>query len=56
MVSELYAGVGPSIARASLVSGSQFLAYEGAVALCLWSGLSPGNRKYGEEGAGPYDD
>jgi hypothetical protein len=39
MVSELYAGVGPSIARASLVSGSRFLAYEGAVALCLWSGF-----------------
>ena len=42
-ITELYAGVGPSIARASLVSGSRFLVYEGVVALCLWSGLSPGN-------------
>ena len=30
----LYAGVGPSIARAFLVSGSRFSAYEGALWLC----------------------
>ena len=30
----LYAGVGPSIARAFLVSGSRFSAYEGALYLC----------------------
>ncbi|KAL3782979.1 hypothetical protein HJC23_003135 [Cyclotella cryptica] len=55
-ITGLYAGVGPSIARAFLVSGSRFSAYEGALALCRWSGLSAGNGKYGEEGAGPYDD
>lgn len=55
-ITGLYAGVGPSIARAFLVSGSRFSAYEGAVALCRCSGLSPGDGRYGEEGAGPYDD
>ncbi|KAL7482081.1 hypothetical protein ACHAW6_007775 [Cyclotella cf. meneghiniana] len=55
-ITGLYAGVGPSIARAFLVSGSRFSAYEGALALCRWSGLSSGKGKYGEEGAGPYDD
>ena len=35
----LYAGVTPSIARAFLVSGSRFSAYEGALWLCQWSGL-----------------
>jgi len=32
----LYAGVTPSIARAFLVSGSRFSAYEGALWLCQW--------------------
>ncbi len=53
----LYAGVGPSIARAFLVSGSRFSAYEGALWLCRWSGLtSPGEGEFGEEGPGAYDD
>jgi solute carrier family 25 carnitine/acylcarnitine transporter 20/29 len=55
-ITGLYAGVGPSIARAFLVSGSRFSAYEGAVTLCRWSGLSPGNTRYGEESSGSYDD
>lgn len=55
-ITGLYAGVGPSIARAFLVSGSRFSAYEGAVSLCRWSGLSPGNARYGEESSGSYDD
>ena len=55
-ITGLYAGVGPSIARAFLVSGSRFSAYEGAVTLCRWSGLSPGNGRYGEESSGSYDD
>jgi len=38
--SGLYAGVSPSIARAFLVSGSRFSAYEGALWLCRWSGLT----------------
>ena len=42
-----YAGVAPSIARAFLVSGSRFSAYEGALWLCRRSGLtgSDGNNK-----------
>jgi len=36
----LYAGVAPSIARAFLVSGSRFSAYEGALYLCRMSGFS----------------
>ena len=36
----LYAGVAPSIARAFLVSGSRFSAYEGALYLCRLSGLT----------------
>mmetsp|Transcript_15685 Transcript_15685/g.31859 ORF Transcript_15685/g.31859 Transcript_15685/m.31859 type:complete len:111 (-) Transcript_15685:157-489(-) len=53
----LYAGVGPSVARAFLVSGSRFSAYEGALWLCRWSGLtSAGEGEFGEEGPGPYDD
>mmetsp|Transcript_1051 Transcript_1051/g.2185 ORF Transcript_1051/g.2185 Transcript_1051/m.2185 type:complete len:379 (+) Transcript_1051:132-1268(+) len=53
----LYAGVGPSVARAFLVSGSRFSAYEGALWLCRWSGLtSAGEGEFGEEGPGAYDD
>ena len=54
----LYAGVGPSIARAFLVSGTRFSAYEGALWLCRWSGLTSSDRggQYGEEGPGAYDD
>lgn len=54
----LYSGVAPSIARAFLVSGSRFSAYEGALWLCRWSGLTAGktDRQYGEEGPGAYDD
>ncbi|KAL7537079.1 hypothetical protein ACHAXR_007568 [Thalassiosira sp. AJA248-18] len=54
----LYAGVSPSIARAFLVSGSRFSAYEGALWLCRWSGLTSrgNNGHYGEEGPGAYDD
>ncbi|KAL7551180.1 hypothetical protein ACHAWF_014389 [Thalassiosira exigua] len=53
----LYAGVAPSIARAFLVSGSRFSAYESALWLCRWSGLTSGGRgKYDEEGPGAYDD
>lgn len=55
-ITGLYAGVGPSIARAFLVSGSRFSAYEGALTLCRWSGLSPGNGRYGDESSGSYDD
>ena len=55
-ITGLYSGVGPSIARAFLVSGSRFSAYEVAVSLCRWSGLSPGGRCYGEESSGSYDD
>lgn len=55
-ITGLYAGVGPSIARAFLVSGSRFSAYEGAVTLCRWSGLSPGDGRYREESSGSYDD
>ena len=36
----LYAGVAPSIARAFLVSGSRFSAYEGALYLCRLSGFT----------------
>ncbi len=39
-ISGLYSGVGPSIARAFLVSGSRFSAYEGALWLCRRSGLA----------------
>lgn len=52
----LYSGVGPSIARAFLVSGSRFSAYEGALVLCRWSGLTAGNGQYGDESIGSYDD
>ena len=54
----LYAGVSPSIARAFLVSGSRFSAYEGALWLCRQSGLTSGAKSgpYGEEGPGAYDD
>lgn len=54
----LYAGVAPSIARAFLVSGSRFSAYEGALWLCRQSGLtSSGNKgRYGDEGPAAYDD
>lgn len=54
----LYAGVSPSIARAFLVSGSRFSAYEGALWLCRWSGFTSSDRnvQYGEEGPGAYDD
>lgn len=54
----LYAGVSPSIARAFIVSGSRFSAYEGAVTLCRWSGLShSGNRRlHGDESSGSYAD
>mmetsp|Transcript_18308 Transcript_18308/g.39571 ORF Transcript_18308/g.39571 Transcript_18308/m.39571 type:complete len:392 (+) Transcript_18308:43-1218(+) len=56
-IAGLYAGVSPSIARAFLVSGSRFSAYEGALWLCRRSGLtSSGNGQYGEEGPGAYDD
>lgn len=40
----LYAGVSPSIARAFLVSGSRFSAYEGALWLCRWSGLTSSSK------------
>ena len=53
----LYAGVGPSIARAFLVSGSRFSAYEGALWVCRWSGLTGGDSAHlFEEGPGPYND
>jgi len=55
----LYSGVGPSIARAFLVSSSRFSAYEGAVYLCRYSGLtSSRSRTYSEEEEGPaaFDD
>lgn len=54
----LYAGVAPSIARAFLVSGSRFSAYEGALWLCRRSGLTSSAKsgQYGEEGPGAYDD
>ena len=58
-VTGLYAGVSPSIARAFLVSGSRFSAYEGALWLCRWSGLTSSSAKgvrYGEEGPAAYDD
>ena len=55
-ITGLYSGVGPSIARAFLVSGSRFSAYEAAVTLCRWSGLSPGDGRYREESSGSYDD
>jgi len=49
--------VGPSVARAFLVSGSRFSSYEGVLWLCRWSGLtSAGEGEFGEEGPGPYDD
>lgn len=41
----LYAGVTPSIVRAFLVSGSRFSAYEGALWLCRWSGLTSNYNK-----------
>mmetsp|Transcript_22130 Transcript_22130/g.46689 ORF Transcript_22130/g.46689 Transcript_22130/m.46689 type:complete len:363 (+) Transcript_22130:246-1334(+) len=54
----LYAGVSPSIARAFLVSGSRFSAYEGALWLCRWSGMTSSTTgvHYGDEGPGAYDD
>ena len=54
----LYAGVSPSIARAFIVSGTRFSAYEGALWLCRWSGLTSSNRsaQYNDEGPGAYDD
>ena len=56
-ITGLYAGVAPSIARAFLVSGSRFSAYEGALWLCRWSGLTSGDsRRQSEEGPGAYDD
>jgi len=39
-ITGLYSGVSPSIARAFLVSGSRFSAYEGALWLCRQSGLT----------------
>jgi len=36
----LYSGVAPSVARAFLVSGSRFSAYEGALWVCRYSGLT----------------
>ena len=51
----LYAGVAPSIARAFLVSGSRFSAYEGALYLCRLSGFTDGpNEKY-NDGPGCYE-
>ena len=51
----LYAGVAPSIARAFLVSGSRFSAYEGALYLCRLSGFTDGpNEKY-NDGPGSYE-
>jgi solute carrier family 25 carnitine/acylcarnitine transporter 20/29 len=46
----LYAGVRPSIARAFLVSGSRFSAYESALLLCRRSGLTSSERssRYGD--------
>lgn len=54
----LYAGVSPSIARAFIVSGSRFSAYEAAVTFCRWSGLSnPENRRmHSDESSGSYAD
>jgi solute carrier family 25 carnitine/acylcarnitine transporter 20/29 len=48
----LYAGVRPSIARAFLVSGSRFSAYEGALWLCRQGGLTSSGKvsRYGDEG------
>ena len=51
----LYAGVAPSIARAFLVSGSRFSAYEGALYICRLSGFTDGpNEKY-NDGPGSYE-
>ncbi|KAL7457987.1 hypothetical protein ACHAWC_011257, partial [Mediolabrus comicus] len=51
----LYAGVAPSIARAFLVSGSRFSAYEGSLYLCRLSGFTDGpNEKY-NDGPGSYE-
>lgn len=50
----LYAGVAPSIARAFLVSGSRFSAYEGALYLCRMSGFTTGRGQY-TDGAANYD-
>ena len=55
----LYSGVAPSVARAFLVSGSRFSAYEGALWVCRYSGLTSSEnsrQQYGEEGPGAYDD
>lgn len=54
----LYAGVAPSIARAFLVSGSRFSAYEGALWLCRWSGLTSSSNhvNHVEEGPAAYGD
>ena len=54
----LYSGVAPSIARAFLVSGSRFSAYEGALWICRWSGLTSCGRAdtQPDEGPGAYDD
>lgn len=51
----LYAGVAPSIARAFLVSGSRFSAYEGALYLCRMSGFTKEQSQY-NDGPANYDD
>ncbi|KAL7429343.1 hypothetical protein ACHAXM_002661 [Skeletonema potamos] len=50
----LYAGVAPSIARAFLVSGSRFSAYEGALYLCRIGGFTTEHSQY-KDGAANYD-
>jgi len=53
----LYSGVSPTIARAFIVSGTRFSAYEGALFLCRKSGLTLNNRQsISDEGPGAYDD
>jgi len=53
----LYSGVSPTIARAFIVSGTRFSAYEGALWLCRKSGLISSNRQcISDEGPGAYDD
>lgn len=51
----LYAGVAPSIARAFLVSGSRFSAYEGALYLCRLSGLTDQHSGKYKDGPGSYE-
>ena len=51
----LYAGVAPSIARAFLVSGSRFSAYEGALYLCRLSGFTTNEHGQYKDGAANYD-